>query len=288
MNVPWKFYPWEQLFRPCLFVYILNNIFLKVSFKLIVYKKLHSFSLRKKMFFNFCTYHKELFPFAYFRWFFENISTQSLWNLPDVNGVILEVSAQTEQFVLEIERDSVELAWPARKLIKIMGLKNNVCNLLTCAWSCKFSICDASFKPLASERNSTIAFKQANSAGSTRIDLNRQNTSCNVRISWEIWEKSRLINCSYYRHYRFHSMFFTLSCLFSGEPLLLLKQCSETEKSEHIEDSSGKHHCIAFSRKRADQDSSNRITWSRKARLAKLGKFFAHFTAMKRSRALVS
>jgi hypothetical protein len=80
----------------------------------------------------------------------------------------------------------------------------------------------------------------------------------------------------------------TLSCLFSGEALLLLEQCSDTENREQLEGSSGKHHWIAFSKNKADHDSSSRITWSRKAKLAKLGRFFAHLTAMKRSLALVS
>lgn len=79
----------------------------------------------------------------------------------------------------------------------------------------------------------------------------------------------------------------TLSCLFSGDELLFA-QCSETEKSEQLDGSSGKHHWIALSRNKADQDSSKRITWSRNARLAKLGKFLAHLTAMNKSLALVS
>lgn len=57
---------------------------------------------------------------------------------------------------------------------------------ITCAWSCKFSICVESFKPFASERNKTIALRQANSAGSTRIDLKRQRVSCSVRMSCAI------------------------------------------------------------------------------------------------------
>lgn len=84
----------------------------------------------------------------------------------------------------------------------------------------------------------------------------------------------------------------TLSCkTLSGEPLLLLllfPQCSVTEKREQLEGSSGKHHCMALSKKSAAQDSSSKITWSRKAKLAKLGRFLAHFTAINRRRALVS
>lgn len=157
---------------------------------------------------------------------------------------------------------------------------------ITCAWSCRFSICVASFNPFASERNNTIALRHANSAGSTRIDLKRQSVSCSVRMSCAIYENI-FTSFNEILIFRILKCFHTLSCLFSGEALLF-EQCSETEKREQLEGSSGKHHWIAFSRNNADHDSSSKITWSRKAKLAKLGRFFAHLTAINSNRALVS
>lgn len=107
----------------------------------------------------------------------------------------------------------------------------------TCAWSCKFSIGAGSLSPRVSERNRTIAFKHANSAGSTRIDLNRQSVSCNTRIS----------NAS--------------SCLLILFVLpLMLLQCSATENSGQFDGSNGIHHWIAFNRNSSAHDSSNKMT----------------------------
>lgn len=110
---------------------------------------------------------------------------------------------------------------------------------ITWAWSCKFSIGAGSFRPRVSDRNSTIAFKHANSAGSTKIDLNRQSVSCNTRIS----------NAS--------------SCLLMLFVLpLILLQCSATENNGQFDGSNGIHHWIAFKRNNSAHDSSNKMTWN--------------------------
>lgn len=110
----------------------------------------------------------------------------------------------------------------------------------TCAWSCKFSIGAGSLRPRVSDRNKTIAFKHANSAGSTRIDLNRHNVSCSTRIS------------------NANSCLLTLFVL----PLILL-QCSVTENNGQFDVSNGIHHWIAFNKNNSAHDSSNRITYNK-------------------------
>lgn len=116
---------------------------------------------------------------------------------------------------------------------------HKICSI-TCAWSCKFSIGAGSFKPRVSDRNNTIAFKQANSAGSTRIDLNLMSVSCKTRIS----------NAS--------------SCLLILFVLPLIPlQCSAGENNGQFCGSNGIHHCTAFNRNSSAHDSSNKMTYNK-------------------------
>lgn len=128
--------------------------------------------------------------------------------------------------------------------------------MFTCAWSCRFSIGAGSFNPRVSDLNRTIAFKQANSAGSTRIDLKRQRVSCNTRIS----------NAS--------------SCLLIAFVLpLILLQCSATENNGQFDGSNGIHHWMAFKRNNSAHDSSNKMTYNKfKLHIFKIDWFNCYFS----------
>lgn len=161
------------------------------SFTVSFHHLLHASELNRKLFFNFCTYHKELFPFECCRWFCENKLTQFWLSWRVEEAATWEVNDQIVRFVQETVLDNVVRASPKPEKYAIVSHYWEIIShaSLTCAWSWRFSIWDASFNPFASDRNKTIAFKHANSAGSTRIDLKRQNTSWRVRMSCEICEK---------------------------------------------------------------------------------------------------
>ena len=92
--------------------------------------------------------------------------------------------------------------------------------------------CLTNHKYISPERKRTIAFRQANSAGSTPTALNRSSVSFRIRMSVATW----------------------LSLPF-GTPAAW----SDTEKRGL--DSRGMHHWTAFSRKSSAHASSRRITW---------------------------
>lgn len=79
----------------------------------------------------------------------------------------------------------------------------------------------------------TMAFRQANSAGSTPTDRYLSRTSLRTRTSAAIW---------------------------LALPLGLMLRCSVTLNRGLV--SNGRHHCTAFRRNSSDQHSSRRITWT--------------------------
>lgn len=79
---------------------------------------------------------------------------------------------------------------------------------------------------------STIALRQANSAGSTPTERYLCSTSLSIRTSAAIW---------------------------LALPLGTVARCSETLNRGLV--SSGRHHCTALSRNSSAQHSSSKITW---------------------------
>lgn len=200
---------------------------------------------------SFCTYHIILFPSAYCQSCAESRSTRFFVSSPFAEVVTSRGGGRTVRFASEIGPDNVA---PALPMIGNLEFRQSYLFYgFTCAWSCRFSIWPGSFKPRVSERNSTIAFRQANSAGSTNTDLKRQRVSWRYRISIAVCFDWPAVGCA-----------LLLDGFIEFVLLLLLFRCcvcSAAEKTAQFAGSSGMHHWIALSRKSSDQDSSSKITY---------------------------
>lgn len=125
-------------------------------------------------------------------------------------------------------------------LIEITGKWCYVCSI----WSIILIEPILTFKPRASALNSTMALRQANSAGSTHTERNLQRISwswrtelSNGRLPLSIEEQAR---CS----------------------LMSKRGWTPPDGDDGDVESSGRHHCTAHSKNNSDHVSSKRITWA--------------------------